>query len=35
MLETIIGTVVYGLLFYFVYMARIFDAGQVDRSNNK
>jgi hypothetical protein len=31
MLETLIGTVVYGLLFYFVFLARLFDAGKMDQ----
>ena len=34
MLETIIGTVVYGLIFYLVFLGRLFDAGRFDRGNN-
>lgn len=31
MLETIIGAVVYGALFYVLYLGRLFDAGKFDR----
>ncbi len=34
MLDTIIGTLVYGLLFYFCFLGRIFDAGRFNRGNN-
>lgn len=33
MLDTILATIVYGLLFYFLYLGRIFDAGKFNRGN--
>ena len=35
MLETLIATVVYGLLFYFVFLARLFDAGKFNSGTNE
>ena len=33
MLDTILATVFYGLIFYLVFLGRIFDAGKFDRGN--
>jgi hypothetical protein len=33
MVETLIATVVYGALFYFVFLGRIFDGGHFNRGN--
>jgi len=33
MFETIAATVVYGLIFYFVFLGRLFDLGKFDRGN--
>ena len=35
MVETLIATVVYGLLFYLVFLGRMFDAGKFDRGTYK
>jgi hypothetical protein len=33
MVETLIATAVYGILFYVCYLARVFDAGSFSKGN--
>lgn len=33
MVETLIATAVFGAVFYFFFLGRIFDAGHFDRGN--